>query len=1207
MKYFFTLLTVIILYSSSFAQKHYEDVRTFPKSMDSRLETSFLPKEYRAVQFDLEAMMSYLSNAPVAYSGGRNELTVDLPLPNGKSETFYIWEAPVMQAEISARYPHIKTYKGYNQEQNMITRFDFTPSGFHASIRTLDGEIYIDPYSKEDRSFAYSYYTRDHQEPQDGMMTCGTDHSRAKGNEENDQQLAFNREGEIDLHEFKIALACTGEWGRNRNSVDEALGDMVTSVNRLNQIYENEFASRFILINDNDKLIHRDPATDPYPNATEGRALLGINTSVVNNILNGSGSYDLGHVYTNRCSDVGGVAFLASLCNNNNKAGGVTCHYTNLEYITVQVAAHEIGHQLSAQHTFNNCPDGDGDNGNASLGNDFEPGSGSTIMSYGGLCGQNNIQGRNDDFYHHGSLRQIYNRSRLQTGGAYGCSDKVPTSNIPPVVNIPYEDGFYIPINSFFSLTGEASDENDDNLTFSWEQADPGNTGYTLGSPSGSAPLFRVYPPTESPTRFFPAPNRILNNTSNNTEILPFYERDISFMFVARDNNPEGGIATWDKLEFKVDATAGPFQVMSPNLGESYKSGDEVMVTWNVANTDNAKVNCQEVDIYLMTSNSMFVEDMILLSCNTPNDGEEAVIMPNITSGVARVMVKAANNIFFDISNFRFSIEEAEEVKPYFDMDVCKETFCLPSSSQVTINSAGLNGYSEMIAVSVEDVPEGIEVVIADENIMPGESTTIDFNASNQTKSGVYDIRIIAEGTAGERIARTFTIDVTSTNFDDLASIYPENGTQEIELIPDFLWSKSFNADLYEIEISRSPTFDEDEMEDSAIVSDTTYNIGRTLPLGEVFYWRVKAMNDCGEGEFSEIRAFGTRVLSCVEFSSDDLPKNISQSGRPVVESIVPITTSGEITDLNILDLGLQHSFLKDLNAKIVSPDGTEVVLFEDECPRAVTLNASFDDDGARPFSCSVNVPQQFRPKGTLADFNGKDTEGLWKVIIEDSNSGQGGEFESFTMEICGSVAVQAPTIVTNEVIQIQPNNKPYIRTNVLKAEDPDNDADDLIFTLVKDVSSGILQLQGAGITVGDKFSQRDIDFGRLQYIHNGIASEDSFDFLVEDGEGGWAGIETFKIEIDASFPSSTNEAEFVSGVAISPNPASQLINIELSDSARTLTNVTVTDVAGKIIFTRNLKSTNEMVNISALQNGIYLIKLADEKNAVVKRIVVQK
>ncbi|MBK7095882.1 MAG: hypothetical protein IPH57_12895 [Saprospiraceae bacterium] len=166
-------------------------------------------------------------------------------------------------------------------------------------------------------------------------------------------------------YNYSIAIACTGEWGKKHgNTIPKALADIVTSVNRINQIYENEFAIHFNLVNQNDKLIWLDPLTDPFEKSNTGKGLLEVIGEVINSKI-GYNSYDIGHVFTNDCTDV--RSRYAKRCLHELKGSGVSCHYfDDLNYIVTNVTCHEIGHQFSGVHTFNNC------NGNESSAG-FEP------------------------------------------------------------------------------------------------------------------------------------------------------------------------------------------------------------------------------------------------------------------------------------------------------------------------------------------------------------------------------------------------------------------------------------------------------------------------------------------------------------------------------------------------------------------------------------------------------------------------------------------------------------------------------------------------------------------------------------------------------------------------------------------------------------------------------------------------------------------
>ncbi|MBQ0740875.1 hypothetical protein J9332_42040, partial [Aquimarina celericrescens] len=73
------------------------------------------------------------------------------------------------------------------------------------------------------------------------------------------------------------------------------------------------------------------------------------------------------------------------------------------------------------------------------------------------------------------------------------------------------------------------------------------------------------------------------------------------------------------------------------------------------ANTDNAAgVNTQNVDILLSTDGGLSFNTVLLT--NTPNDGSEDIIVPDVVSENSRLMVRASNNVFFDINSQAFSI-----------------------------------------------------------------------------------------------------------------------------------------------------------------------------------------------------------------------------------------------------------------------------------------------------------------------------------------------------------------------------------------------------------------------------------------------------------------------------------------------------------------------------------------------------------------------
>ncbi len=604
------------------------------------LEKQITVDTYRLIELDKQLLAEFLKTAPAefSYTSGRVPI-LELPLPNGKTSKFAIYYSPVMESELAAKFPEIRTYLAKSIDDNSYSaRLDLTPHGFHGQIFTSEGTVFIDPYSKGNSVVYLSYFKKDFKPSAEKLEKgiCLVD----------EQTPGVSTEARLaagTLRTYRLACAATGEYTTfHGGTVALAMAAIVTSINRINQVYEREFSIRMLLVANNNLLVYTNASTDPYTN-NNGSTMLGQNINNCNTVI-GSANYDIGHVFS---TGGGGVAYLGSVC-GSSKAGGVTGGPAPVgDPFDIDYVAHEMGHQYGANHTQNN-------NCQRNANTAFEPGSAATIMGYAGICSPN-LQNNSDDYFHIGSMVEI---SNFIAGSGNNCAVSVSNGNEKPVITSFPTGGFTIPINTPFKLTGAATDVDNTSITYCWEEYDLGPSTHP-NTPSGNAPIFRSFDPEISGTRWFPKRANVFAGTQVLGEILPSYARNLKFRLVVRDNNPGAGDYVFSEITFAV-AGSSPFKVTYPNTNVSIPALSSVNITWDVANTNVAPVNCQTVNVKLTTDGG---NTFVTVANALPNTGAATITMPDVQTTTARLYIEAADNIFYDVSDVNFTVSQAVPVE----------------------------------------------------------------------------------------------------------------------------------------------------------------------------------------------------------------------------------------------------------------------------------------------------------------------------------------------------------------------------------------------------------------------------------------------------------------------------------------------------------------------------------------------------------------
>ncbi|MCA0933495.1 M12 family metallo-peptidase [Lutimonas saemankumensis] len=584
------------------------------------------------------------------------------PDADGKMLSFMVLESSVMAPELARKYPNNKSYVGYSEkDKSKRIRFSLNEIGLHAVIMESGGKTrYIEPLTKDKKK--YRIYDRADLES-DRKFECLAEEVLQEF--EKGQSAKITDDG--ILRTYDLALAATGEYSQfhinDQNAQNESdaqkkaivLAAMTTAITRVNAIFENDLAIHLQLVSKNEDIIYLDPETDPYTN-DDGREMLSENQVTCDNVI-GIPNYDIGHVFS---TGGGGIATRSSVCASGFKARGVTgSPFPIGDEFYFDFVAHEMGHQFGANHTFNGDESGCS-GGNRNEPTAVEPGSGSTLMAYAGLCSSQNVQGKSDLYFHIISIEEI--RDYIINGAGGNCAAE---SNLIFNQNVPTVDAgesFTIPKGTPFKLTGEGEDLDGDPLSYCWEQVDAGVTIVPPSFLAKSGASYRSFEPTESNTRYFPKLSTLVTGEiSSKWEVTPGVGRDLNFKLTLRDNNTEAGQVVSDEMKITVSNEAGPFVTTSQNTEEIvWTVGEEETITWDVAGTTANNINVTQVNILLSTDGGRTFPT--ILANAVANDGSHDIIVPDLKASQCFVIVEAVGNVFFSMNTKSFSIGNFNQV-----------------------------------------------------------------------------------------------------------------------------------------------------------------------------------------------------------------------------------------------------------------------------------------------------------------------------------------------------------------------------------------------------------------------------------------------------------------------------------------------------------------------------------------------------------------
>ncbi|MEL1240601.1 reprolysin-like metallopeptidase [Flavobacterium flavipallidum] len=646
---------LLLFFLLCFSVVHAQDNEVWKRINSSLVRTSgkFLGKveESNAVLFQLdEVTLKERLKVVQDKKSSTVKTKITIPNVNGDLEAFSIHEDSNFEPELQAKYPDIRSYSGVGiTDATAVIHFSMSSLGIQTMITRKGNKIeFIE--KDADNGGVYVVFDSGNKSKERLPFNCSTVDNQG-GVTNKISSTAKIVSSDKKFRTLKLALSCTGEYAQYfGGTVSGALAAMNATMTRVNGIYNRDLAVKLVLIGNNTDVIYTNAATDPYSDSSTGVSN-GINegawsSELQNNLTSviGSANYDIGHLF-GATGGGGNSGCIGCVCNSGKGSAYTSPSDDRPEGDTFDIdfVAHEMGHQLGANHTFSYKIEDSGVN--------VEPGSGTTIMAYAGISDGYDVELHSDDYFSFISIAQIQNNLATKT-----CPVVTTIAAAGPTVSAGAD--YTIPKGTAFVLKGTAGTSS--GVSYVWEENDPATTAsgdLSLAvSTKTNGPLFRSLPPVSTPVRYMPAFDNVLaGRLRNKWESVSDVARTLHFVLTARDNAAEGQAQTLsDEMVVNVSANAGPFEITSQNIENlSWFQDTEQTITWNVNGTA-ALEGASAVNIKLSTDNG--VTFPITLAASVANDGAETIKVPNVVSKLCRILIEPTNNIFYAVNSKAFAI-----------------------------------------------------------------------------------------------------------------------------------------------------------------------------------------------------------------------------------------------------------------------------------------------------------------------------------------------------------------------------------------------------------------------------------------------------------------------------------------------------------------------------------------------------------------------
>jgi subtilisin-like proprotein convertase family protein len=318
-----------------------------------------------------------------------------------------------------------------------------------------------------------------------------------------------------------------------------------------------------------------------------------------------------------------------------------------------------------------------------------------------------------------------------------------------------------------------------------------------------------------------------------------------------------------------------------------------------------------------------------------------------------------------------------------------EQNVCTPDPAAYSIAVTAFVGFSDPVTLNAAGNPSGTQVDFSPNPATPGNSSIMTISVIGTVTPGDYPITVT--GTSGSLNHQT-TVQYHVSDSAPLGPTLtsPADGAVDVSIPTAFTWQAVPRASGYAIQVASDSGF-------TNIVDSAT---GLTAPsftssaLGAVttYYWRVRATNPCGQGEWSASRSFTTNAVFC------RTPNLAIPDNNPTgVTDTLTLGASQTLSDLDV-QIVTPHTYVGDLiyRLKHVQTGTTVTIIDRPGVPATTTgcsandIDVTLDDEASSPVetACSTTPPAiggRLSPNNPLSGFDGQSLAGDWQMNVSDN------------------------------------------------------------------------------------------------------------------------------------------------------------------------------------------------------------------------------